>query len=117
MTEKDKKRQHRIDYEIIVDCYDDHEVNMGWTILMVERTHYPFFAEAPIKKRGQEPVYHRVEVVELGDVENYEGGDFYVGVDWKGVILFVPMLQLKNIEADEETTNAIEDWQYWNRSN
>ena len=115
MTKKDKERQERIELEIIVDACDESEVQMGWVIQMVERTDYPFFAEAPIKKRGQEATYHRVEVVELGDVENYEGGDFSVGVDWHGTIISVPMLQLKNIEAAEETKNSIEDWQYWNR--
>jgi len=113
---EDIERKNRIEDEIIVDACDESEVQMGWVMQMVERTHYPFFAEAPIKKRGQEATYHRVEVVELGDVENYEGGDFHVGVDWQGTILFVPMLKLKNIEADEETKNSIEDWQYWNRN-
>jgi len=92
---EDIERKNRIEDEIIVDACDESEVQMGWVMQMVERTHYPFFAEAPIKKRGQEATYHRVEVVELGDVENYE---------------------LKNIEADEETKNSIEDWQYWNRN-
>ena len=31
---QDDKRDHRIDYEVIVDCYDENEVAMGWFIYM-----------------------------------------------------------------------------------
>ena len=28
--EKDEEREHRIDFEVIVDCYDEYEQAMGW---------------------------------------------------------------------------------------
>lgn len=112
---KNKERQHRIDYEIIVDCYDDHEINMGWAIYMEEKMNFPFKADAPIRERSKGINYQRIEVVELETTEsNYEGGDFYLNIDWQGLLIPVPLSDLRNIEADEDTLEAIGDWKYWN---
>jgi hypothetical protein len=32
---------------------------------------------------------------------------------WKNRIIAVPVSQLKAIDVDESTTQAIEDWHYW----
>jgi len=111
---ENKEIQYRIDYEIIVDCYDEYEVNSGWAIYMDENLSFPFYAKAPIKKRGKKATYQRVEIVELHTTD-YEGGDFYVGADVGGIVVPVALLDLQDLEADEDTLVTIGDWVYYNR--
>lgn len=59
------KRQKRINYEIIVDCYTDDEVNMGWYYYFEDNLHFPFKVYTPIKRKGQTAVLTLVEVVVL----------------------------------------------------
>ena len=33
----DEDREHRITYEVIVDCYDEYEVTMGWYCYLEDR--------------------------------------------------------------------------------
>ena len=47
---KNEEIQHKIDYEIIVDCYDEYEVSMGWYYYMEETLKFPFKAKAKLKK-------------------------------------------------------------------
>jgi len=37
----------------------------------------------------------------------------FVFIRWKPRQLAVPFMQLEGIQVDEETQQAIEDWQYW----
>lgn len=54
MKSTQKEIQKIIDYEIVVDCYTDEEVNMGWAIFLSENINYPFEAEYKVKtKNGQ----------------------------------------------------------------
>jgi hypothetical protein len=39
--------------------------------------------------------------------------EMYVAMPWEGRTLCVPLSQLKGIEVDEETREALEDWHYW----
>jgi hypothetical protein len=39
--------------------------------------------------------------------------EMFVNVEWGEDTLAVPLSQLKPIDADEETKEAIEDWHYW----
>ena len=43
--------QHKIDYEIVVDCYDDYEVAVGWITTMNDDIEFPFTATAELKKK------------------------------------------------------------------
>ena len=113
MKEKDEEREYRIDFEIIVDCYDEEEVKMGWFSYMEDNLNFPFQAEAPIKKRKGEKVIQKVEVLELTSDEDF-GSDMKVGVSYNEDVFEVPLLSLTKISADESTIQAIEDWRYWN---
>lgn len=114
MTEIDEEREHRIDYEIIVDAYDQEEQNMGWHYYMEETLNFPFKAEVKIKKRNQTELIQKVDVLELTSDEGFKN-DMKVGVSYNEDVFNVPLLSLTNIEADEKTIEAIEDWRYWNR--
>ena len=98
--------------EVVVDCYDDDEVASAWEIGLSENLNFPFHAKAPIKQRGKAPTLEEIEVVELSD---FGGRKAYVGVDWKGVIMNVNLLDLENIKADKETIRYIAAWKHWNK--
>ncbi|HFA49785.1 MAG TPA: calcium-binding protein [Bacteroidetes bacterium] len=113
MTKSKKEEiQHRIDYEIIVDAYGDHEVKMGWYYYMEEKLNFPFTATVEIEKRNGGKEMKKVEVLKMTGDEAF-GEDMRVGVAFGEYIFEVPLLSLKNIEADEGTLEAMGDWRYW----
>ncbi len=104
-----------IDYEIIVDCYEEEEVNMGWAIYMEENIYYPFEAEYQVKKKDGKRLWSNVKVVgNETDESNFEGGSYYVEVEYNDILIPVDLDKLRNIEADEETMKALQVWQYRN---
>lgn len=111
---KNEAIEYRIRNEIIVDAYDDYEVNMGWYYYMEEKLNFPFHATVEIKTRGGGKESKRVEVVEL-DCDVEFGNDMTVGVTFGDYVHSVPLRSLIDIEADEDTLEAIGDWFYWNK--
>lgn len=43
--EKDPIREKRIDYEIVVDAYDESERAMGWYYYLADKISFPFLAK------------------------------------------------------------------------
>ncbi|GHO72060.1 hypothetical protein KSC_109520 [Ktedonobacter sp. SOSP1-52] len=39
--------------------------------------------------------------------------DMLVSIQWNRRQFAVPLIQLEGIQVEEETRQAIEDWQYW----
>jgi hypothetical protein len=111
---KNAEIEHRIHDEIIVDAYDDYEVKMSWYYYMEEKLNFPFHATFEIKKRDGSKEIKRVEVVELTCGVEF-GDDMTVGVAFDDYVHSVPLLSLMDIEADEDTLEAIGDWVYWNK--
>ncbi|MEM1123483.1 MAG: calcium-binding protein [Bacteroidota bacterium] len=98
-----------IDYEIVVDCYSDEEANMGWAIFMEENIHYPFDAAYQMKRKDGQKLWTKVKVVgKETDESNYEGGAYYVEVEYDGIIIPADLDKLRDIEANEETMKAIQ---------
>lgn len=112
-AEKDKIREHRIDMEIIVDAYGEIERAMGWYYYLEDNMCFPFKARC-IAERATSPLEEgetvRVETMASEDECMHE---MFVEVRWHGRKLAVPLSQLEAIEVDDETKEAIEDWQYW----
>jgi hypothetical protein len=109
----DQQRMQRIQMEIVADAHDEEEQAMGWFSHLEERLHFPFRARciapqpgSPLRK-GQE-----VEAVDLVAPEDWDG-EMLVTVTWEQRTLAVPLAQLKALQADAATTQAIEDWHYW----
>ena len=107
--------EERIDYEIVVDCYDSEEVAMGWYYYLEDHLAFPFVATckkalkaSPLKKAEE------VTVTGMGDI-NYCSSTMLVQVKWKNRSLSVPLSQLELDEEsdDENTLQAIGDWEYW----
>lgn len=69
--------QHKIDYEIIVDCYDEIEVSMSWYYFMEENIEFPFKATALLKKRDGSIEKKEVKITALAsDEEGFLNRDF-----------------------------------------
>jgi Calcium binding len=110
---EDEEREERIAMEIIVDSYDAEEQAMGWYYYLEGKLHFPFTARC-IARRAISPLEpgDEVEVVGMVPVEEIRH-DMFVLIKWGSRPLGVPLMQLEGIKVDEETQQAIEDWQYW----
>jgi len=111
---EDKSREERIANEVTVDTYDSSEVMMGWLTYLQDNLACPFEAEC-IEQRKISPLRkgEKVTVYELLSEEEDIGNEFFVLIEWSGRKMGVPLTQLKALNADQETRQAIEDWQYW----
>jgi Calcium binding len=110
---EDEEREERIAMEIIVDAYDAEEQAMGWYYYLEGKLQFPFTARC-IALRAISPLElgDEVEVVGMAPVEEIRH-DMFVLIKWGSRPLGVPLMQLEGIKVDEETQQAIEDWQYW----
>ncbi len=112
-VEKDEAREHRIDFEAVVDAYDEIERAMGWYYYLDGRLAFPFKAKC-IAERATSPL--RVgEVIEVTDMapEDECEHDMFVEIQWQDRSLAVPLSQLEGIAVDDGTEEAIGDWHYW----
>ncbi len=107
--EEAEEREKRILDEIVVDAYGSEERASSW----YERLRFPFHAEC-ITQRSTSPlrVGEEVEALGMADYEECEQSIF-INVAWSGRELAVPLSQLRVVDSDEETQQAIEDWRYW----
>ncbi|HLZ59376.1 MAG TPA: calcium-binding protein [Ktedonosporobacter sp.] len=111
--EKDEEREERIDMEIIVDAYGPEEQALGWYNYLDDNLQFPFKARC-IASRKISPLEpgEEVKVVSMAPEEECEH-EMFVFIKWKQRQLAVPLMQLEGMKVDEETQQAIEDWQYW----
>ena len=110
---RDEEREQRITMEIVVDAYTPEEQAMGWYSLE-DRLHFPFVASC-IAERSISPlrVGDEVEVVGMGPEEECQH-EMFILIRWeRRRALAVPLAQLEGVAVDEQTRQAIEDWQYW----
>ena len=110
----DRKREHRIDMDIIVDAYDEWERAMGWYYYLEEHLGFPFTANC-VCKRAISPlrVKDEVEVLKMAPEEECEH-EMFVVIRWEREGLAVPLTQLKpGGYVDSETRQAVKDWHYW----
>ena len=110
---KDEEREERINMEIIVDAYGPEEQAMGWYNYLDDTLQFPFSARC-IANRVISPLEpgDEVEVEGMAPAEECEH-EMFVLIQRKSHPLAVPLMQLEGIKVDEETQQAIEDWQYW----
>jgi hypothetical protein len=111
----DPKREERITMEVVVDCYDRHEVAMGWYYYFEDRLQFPFTATC-IAQRAVSPlrVKDEVDVIGMPPEEECES-EVFVSIRWdRPEGLAVPLAQLKPIAKTEaQTKEAVADWHFW----
>jgi hypothetical protein len=111
---RDEEREERITMEIIVDCYDEREQEMGWCYYLEDQLQFPFKATC-IAKRAISPLRVKDEVEVIGMTGDEEcAHEVFVTIRWEKDGLAVPLSQLKPIATtDQQTKQAVEDWHYW----
>jgi hypothetical protein len=109
----DEEREQRIEMEIVVDANGPEEQALGWYNYLEENLQFPFLTRC-ITERAISPlrVGDEVEVIGLGPQEEC-AHEMFVLTPWERRSLAVPFSQLEATAADEQTTQAVEDWQYW----
>lgn len=107
--------EDRIYDEILVDCCDECEQNMSWYYYVQAELEYPFYAYIQIKKKNGTQISKRVKVVDLvKDDSNFTVNfDLKVNVEFDDYLIEVPLGNLHEVDASEETTEIINIWKYW----
>ena len=106
-------REHRIDFDIVVDAYDEAERAMGWYYYLENNLEMPFAAQCRIK-RSVSPlkVGQTVQVIGMAD-EDECTSEIFVRIAYEGSKLAVPLEQLECHSPDKATCQAVADWHYW----
>ncbi|MEO0969461.1 MAG: calcium-binding protein [Cyanobacteria bacterium J06639_18] len=111
--ERDENREERITMEAVVDAYNEDERAMGWYYYLDDRINFPFQAKWVSRQRLQG---RDVEVIEMSPEEECSH-DMFVEVRYQegGVddSFSARLSDIKPIDIDEETAEAIADWHYW----
>lgn len=112
-VQEDPVREKRIEMEIMVDAYDESERAMGWYYFLEDKLSFPFLARC-IAKRPVSPLgeNEKVRVERMAPEEECEK-EMFVRVVWEKRKLAVPLSQLEALDVDDQTREAIGDWQYW----
>jgi len=110
---EDKRRERRIDMDIIVDCYSEDEKALGWYYYIEDNLAFPFKATC-IQRRLTSPlkIGKTVEVIRMAKEDDCMH-EIFVSVKWAGQNLAVPLIQLKAIKPTKKTKEAMDDWAYW----
>ena len=110
---RDPLREERISMEIVVDAHDESERAMGWYYYLQDALRFPFMAKC-VGKRTISPlrVGDEVRVIDMAPEEECER-EMFVSTRWNNADLAVPLAQLNPVKADEQTTQAVDDWHYW----
>ena len=104
----------KIDYEIIVDAYEEYEMSTGWHCTFDETLVFPFYAMAQLKKKGGGVESKRVKIVGLhSDAEGFTEKDFQLEMEQGGYLVPIEYSKLSDIEAGEETLEMFQIWDFW----
>lgn len=109
-----EERQHRIDYEIIVDAYDDGEIYIGWYYYFAENLEFPIRAVAHLKKRNGRKENIAIEIVEVASNEE-EALKLGIVVPPLDFVFSIDVEDLFSVEASEEDLEILNDWLYWRK--
>ena len=111
--DRDEEREERIHMEIVVDAYGPEEQALGWYYYLDDTLAFPFRARCTAE-RATSPlaVGDEVEIVGMAPEEECEH-EMFVLMRGDRRPLAVPLAQLEGIAVDDQTRQAIEDWQYW----
>jgi hypothetical protein len=106
--------ENRIEMEIVVDAYNESERAMGWYYYLQDNLSVPFKAECILLVSTSPLKLGEIfEVIGMASEEICEY-DMFVTIKWKnGETLCVPLKQLKGVNVDETTAQALNDWSYW----
>ncbi|MGR9052774.1 MAG: calcium-binding protein [Gammaproteobacteria bacterium] len=110
---KDEERENRIMMDIIVDAFRPEEQAMGWYYYLNDTIRFPFKAECFLE-RPLSPL-KAGEVILVKSLCNEDDclSEMFVEIEWQERSFGVPLAQLRGVEVDDGTQQAIADWHYW----
>jgi len=116
----DTNHQHRINYKILVNCYDAYEQGQSWTLYLLDNIACPFKAEYRGNSKLSIKANQSMTVLELvnsvyASEEDLECFMAKVEVEIEDVLYEVPLEDLKIVDADIKTQQAVADWQFYNK--
>lgn len=116
-VEPDKIREERIKNEIIADAEEKEDRAMAWYDYLDDSLNFPFMGKWTKKgRKTPSPQPKQVEVLGMAPDDECEK-DMFVEVvypDGKDEDVFTARLsEIEAIDADEDTQEALADWQYW----
>ena len=111
---EDPEREERIQDEVTVDCQDEEEQASGWFCYLENRVTCPFTAECS-HELPSSPLRlgEKVTVLDVLELDHPARGAFLDQIEWHDRKLGVPLSQLRAVDADKSTTEALADWSYW----
>ena len=110
--ERDEQRESRIQDEVVVDAYDAEEQAMGWYYYLAETITFPFQAKC-IQEIRKSPLKLNEVVTVMDMISDDDSYEMLAEIEFMGRTMGAPFYQLEPIDVDENTRQAIEDWQYW----
>jgi hypothetical protein len=109
----EEEMQDKIDYEIIVDAYDEYEQSAGWSIFFEETLEFPFTATAQLRKRDGTVESKQVKITGLSSKEDdFMGDDFNLEMEQGEYLRPIAYSSLSNIQASAETLEAFQIWDF-----
>jgi len=115
---KDQIRENRIKDQILADAYNSEERAIGWYEYLGSSINFPFSANW--QQRNRETLDIQLKQVKvLGLAKTYEcKRNMSVEVAYSDDIeekdvFSVSLSKIEAIDADEQTQEALADWQYW----
>jgi Calcium binding len=110
----DQTREDRIIYEVIVDCYEEHEELMGWYYYMADNLEFPIKATVRLRLRGGAAEVKKVDIVEV-DKKSEEENPIRFGIveDGGQRVTTISPEEIVGIGTSAENTEIINDWLYW----
>ena len=112
---RDDEREERILMEIVVDAYGMEERALGWYYYLDEKISFPFVAEC-FATDTRSPLIpgEQILVSQMANEGKWnQSQDMWVEITWNDRTFAVPLAQLKPLDADNDTIEAINDWHYW----
>ncbi len=104
--------EHRIEDEVVVDCYGEFERHAGWMCYLEDRLPFPFRASC-LRRLPESPLQPGEAVTVTGLLDAAEPADIRVRLRWQKRELAVPLAQLEGVGISREAAQAIADWHYW----
>jgi hypothetical protein len=107
------KREARIVEEIIVDAHTEEERALSWYYYLEQELRFPFEAEC-VQRRAISPLRkgEKIQISSLAPEKDCAHEILVLG-RWQGRSLGAPLGQLKPVDVDKATAQAIADWHYW----
>ncbi len=111
-----QNRRDRIEDEILADAYGPYEQQIAWHNYLSDMLDFPFRAQVRRRRRDRCELLREVEVLRLEEADEGSDEQRVEVIDLEEQFSFsVPLEELQNVQADDETYEAVEDWKYWKR--